>query len=83
MSNAEINQVIGNQQRSLLQQWMGRGAEGARQAMGQSLPEGLTADTLRAYHEVARRQIEAGLDTVGTQAARLKLIEQALQASGQ
>jgi hypothetical protein len=83
MTNFEINQAIGNQQRALLQQWMGRGAEGARQAMGCPLPQGLTVETLRAYHEMARRQIEAGLDTVLTQAARLRLIEEALRSLGQ
>jgi hypothetical protein len=51
--------------------------------MGKPLPEGLSPDTLRAYLEIARRQIEAGLDTVGTQAARLKLIQEALRKMGQ
>jgi hypothetical protein len=82
MTNQQIVRSLGSQQLDLLRQWMGRGPQGARQAMGHSLPQGLTEDALRAYHEIARRQIEAGLDTVGTQAARLELIEQALQALG-
>jgi hypothetical protein len=82
LDNAQINELIGIEQRNLLRQWMGSGADAARSAMGRPLPEGLAAETLRAYHEIARRQIEAGLDTVGTQAARIKLIEQALRALG-
>jgi len=82
MSNYQINQSIGPQQRELLRQWMGQGVDGAREAMRRPLPKGLTVDTLQAYHEIARRQIEAGLDTAGTQAARLELIEQALWALG-
>lgn len=82
LTNQQIVHSLGSQQLDLLRQWMGRGAQGARQAMGRPLPQGLTEDALRAYHEIARRQIDAGLDTVGTQAARLELIEQALQALG-
>jgi hypothetical protein len=82
MTNQQIVRSLGSQQLDLLRQWMGRGVQGAQQAMGRPLPQGLTADTLRSYHEIARRQIEAGLDTLGTQAARLELIEQALQAMG-
>jgi hypothetical protein len=59
----DINQAVGNQQRELLRQWMGTGAEAARADMERPLLEGFTMDTLRAYHEIARRQIEAGLDT--------------------
>jgi hypothetical protein len=83
MTNQQIVRSLGSQQLDLLRQWMGRGAQGARQARGRPLPQGLNADTLRAYHEIARRQIEASLDTLGTQAARLELIEQALQSLGQ
>ena len=51
--------------------------------MGKPLPPGLSADTLRAYAEIARRQIAkpGGLDTIGAQAARLKLIEEALKTA--
>ena len=82
MTNKQIVRSLPRQQLDLLRQWMGTGAQGARQAMGRPLPQGLTADTLRAYQEIARRQIEAGQDTLGTQAARLELIEQALRAMG-
>ena len=83
LTNNQIVQSLRGKQLDLLRQWMGRGAQGARQAMGKPLPEGLSPDTLRAYLEIARRQIEAGLDTVGTQAARLKLIQEALRKMGQ
>jgi len=82
MTNQQIVRSLGSQQLDLLRQWMGIGAHGAQQAMGRPLPQGLTENALRAYHEIARRQIEAGLDSVGTQAARLRLIEQALQDLG-
>jgi hypothetical protein len=82
MTNAKLNREVGAEQRKLLKQWMGPGAQGPRKAMGSALPEGLTADTLRAFAAIARRQIDARLDTVGTQAARLKSIEDALQRLG-
>lgn len=83
LTNRQIVQSLSTEQLDLLRQWMGTGAQGAEQALGRALPEGLTADTLRAYQEIARRQIAAGLDTVGTQAARLQLIEQGLRSLGQ
>lgn len=82
MTNQQIIHSLDNQQLTLLRQWMGRGAQGARQAMGGPVPQGLTVDTLQAYHEIARRQIDADLDPVGTQKARRDLIEQALRALG-
>ncbi len=79
-SNAEINKnVIGTSQRRLLQGWFGRGADGARDARGKTLPSGLNAVSLRAYHEIARRVIEAEADQNGTQYERLELIEDALE----
>jgi hypothetical protein len=82
MTNQQIIHSLDSQQLALLRQWMGRGAQGARQAMGGPVPQSLTADTLRAYHEIARRQIAADLDPVDTQKARRDLIEQTLRALG-
>lgn len=82
-SNVEINQnVIGIYQRRLLQSWFGRGADGARAAHGKTLPSDLDVVSLRAYHEIARRQIEDGHDHQGTQRERLDLIEEALEELG-
>jgi RHS repeat-associated protein len=82
MTNNEIVNILTQQQKLLLRQWMGRAAQGARNAMGQALPRGLNRDTLIAYREIALRMIARGLDTVGTQAARLALIDQALGRLG-
>jgi hypothetical protein len=81
-SNRENLRSLGSNQVKLIHQWMGTGVQGAQQAMGAPLPAGLTKSALQGYHEIARRQIEAGLDTVGTQAARLQLIERALYSTG-
>lgn len=79
--------AIGQQQRRLLQGWMGVGSSGARAALGRPLPAGLEEKTLRAYHEIARRMVSRGNDPRGTQAARIDLIESALdqlrRASGE
>ena len=57
---------------------MGQRGSGALKAMGKPLPPGLAPQTLRLDQELARRAIDEGIDTVGTQAARLRLIERAL-----
>jgi RHS repeat-associated protein len=82
LTNQQILRLLDPRQVDLLRQWMGLGAQGARGALGRPLPQGLTVDTLLAYREIAVRQIQANLDTVGTQAARLQLIEAALRALG-
>jgi hypothetical protein len=83
LSSQEINQqIIGPHQNSLLRQWMGIGVRGAVAAQGLALPEGLTARSLRAYHEIARRAVFSGNDPRGTQAARLQLIESVLRNMG-
>lgn len=80
LSNGEINRdAIGSEQRKLLEEWMGRGVQGAVDAMGDPPPSGIDERTLRAYHEVARRIIEADNDSRGTQAARIELIEQGIE----
>jgi hypothetical protein len=81
LTNAEINRNhIGPDQRRLLRAWFGVGLSGARSGNAAPVPFGLTAHALRAYHEIARRLIATGNDPVGTQAERVKLIEQALDA---
>lgn len=84
LTNAETNRnVIGPEQRKLLQHWMGRGPAGARAARGGIPPAGLKRQSLRAYHEIARRVIDAENDPRGTQEARIELIEEALDALDQ
>jgi hypothetical protein len=39
----------------------------------------LTADTLRKYLELAKAAVAVGNDPIGTQADRIKLIEEALE----
>jgi hypothetical protein len=81
LTNAEINRArIGPDQRRLLRAWLGVGRGGASSEDAAQIPIGLTADTLRAYPEIARRLIAAGNDPLGTQAERMKLIEGALDA---
>jgi hypothetical protein len=83
LSNGELVRSIGPELLKLLKAWMGVGPNGARKAMGSSPPQGLMAQSLRTYQEIARRQIAAGLDTAGTQAARIQLIEEGLRRIGE
>jgi hypothetical protein len=39
------------------------------------VPKGITRDSLEAYHEAARRAIAGGIDSAGSQEARIELIE--------
>ena len=60
------------------------GVEGAETALqnlakGGKLPEGLTRETLETYRKIAQNAIDGGIGKVGTQAARLKAIEEALK----
>jgi RHS repeat-associated protein len=82
MTNNQIVKSIGGDQLKLLKGWMGTGPAGARNAIGKPLPKGLTKYSLRAYREIAVRQIKANNDPIGTQAERLKLINQALTKLG-
>lgn len=79
LTNAEINRDrIGPDQRRLLRAWFGVGPGGAGSGDAAKVPFGLTAHALRAYHEIARRLVSTDNDPIGTQAERIKLIEQAL-----
>lgn len=65
---------------ALLKEFFGTGARGAVLQLSKlRLPPGMTPDLLLRYAALARALVEAGLDKVGTQAARLKLIEEALK----
>jgi hypothetical protein len=73
-------QLIGHEQRVLLKEFFDSGVKGALRQIGEFTrpPPGLTERTLRLYAEIAKRQIVAGLDETGAQAARLALITKAL-----
>jgi hypothetical protein len=79
----QLNAVIrGTQQQLLRELFKGQtsGAAGARQALANlKIPPGLTREALLVYYEIARRYVEAGRDTTGVQAVRLKIIEEALK----
>jgi RHS repeat-associated protein len=80
MSLEQVKAIYAGTQKELLSQLFGRGTEGARLALSSgTIPAGLTREALLAYAEVARRAIEAGKDTLGTQALRLEVIKQALE----
>jgi len=72
--------AISTGERQLLRQFFGQGVKGAEQrAANFEIPEGLGRQTLEKYAQVARSAIEKGIDKTGVQAARLKLIERALE----
>jgi len=81
LTNGDINRdVIGPEQNKRLREWWGRGLQGAQEAAKTPLPVGIDEKSLRAYHEIARRIIAEGKDPRGTQAARIELIEQTIDA---
>ncbi len=54
--------------------------QGAERALESGeVPAGLTRQTLMVAKEIARRAIERGIDKGAVQAARLKIIEEALK----
>jgi len=64
--------------------FFGGGVEGAEAALqnlskGGNLPQGLTRETLETYSKIAQNAIDGGVDKIGTQAARLKAIQEALK----
>ena len=69
LGNQALNQAIGLSQRALLRRFFLEG----------QVPPGITRQALELYREIARRAIAEGKDQLGVQAARLKLIEQALR----
>lgn len=80
LSIQQLNTIIRGTQKQLLNKLFGQGMPGAQQALqsGQ-VPAGLTRETLMVAREIARRAIERGIDKGGVQAARLKIIEEALK----
>jgi len=71
----------GSVQTGLLREFLGKGLQGAEQrAANFSLPQGLTRESLQWYAQQAQRAIGSGIDKSGVQAARLNLVEKALEA---
>ncbi len=80
----ELSKLISQPQRKLIHDFFGAGLEGAESAFqnlakGGNLPQGLTQETLETYRKIAQNAINGGIDIIGTQAARLKAIEEALK----
>jgi len=72
LSNWGLNNTIGAGQRELLRRFFTSG----------QLPSGLNASSLRMYRELAQRAISRGVDTLGVQAERIRMIEAALKQLG-
>jgi hypothetical protein len=47
-----------------------------------ALPEGVSVETLQQYREVANAAVQAGKDSLGVQAARIKAIDILLKQHG-
>jgi len=80
----ELSKQISKEQRKLIHDFFGGGVEGAEAALqnlskGGNLPQGLTRETLETYSKIAQNAIDGGVDKIGTQAARLKAIQEALK----
>jgi hypothetical protein len=72
--------MVGNSQRTLLRQFLGKGMPGVESRMAKfAVPDGLSRKSLEIYRELARRAVAEGIDKGGVQAVRLKLIDQALK----
>jgi hypothetical protein len=85
LTGAQINQLIGSEQRALLREFFGQGLPGVRERFRNfHVPAGLTTDTLLKYAVIARNAVLNAntLDKSGLQAARLRLIVQALRERG-
>jgi hypothetical protein len=85
LTGGQINQLIGPEQRALLREFFGQGLPGARERFQNfQIPAGLTNDTLLKYAVIARNAVLNAdtLDKSGLQAARLRLIVQALRERG-
>ncbi|MBB4637558.1 RHS repeat-associated core domain-containing protein [Longimicrobium terrae] len=71
--------AIAPAERALLREFFGKNVQGAAQkAANFSIPEGLGRATLMRYRLVATEVIRAGVDKSGVQAARIALIDRAL-----
>jgi RHS repeat-associated protein len=80
LSIQQLSGLIRGTQKQLLERLFGQGIEGAQRALATGeVPAGLTRQALLVYKEIAKRAIEKGIDKGGVQAARLKIIEQALR----
>ncbi len=82
LTNAELNELIGDSQRALLRELFGQGEEGAlSQLQNLQAPEGLTSQTLEIYQEIAQRVVQAGPNAPGyaVQSLRLQIVQQLLQ----
>lgn len=63
----------------MLEEFFGAGIRGANHRLENFVvPKDLTAESLEAYAEIARRTIDEKLDKKGVQTLRLQLVEQAL-----
>ena len=79
-TNQIAREVIGREQTELLREFFGTSVRGAAEREAAfEVPAGLTRTSLEAYRELAERAIAKGADTLGVQAARLRLIERALE----
>ena len=80
LTNGQISRGIASWQRDCLKEFFGSGVEGAEATLRNfKIPEGMARETLERYHEIARRQIKRGLDPLGVQRLRLRLVERALR----
>ena len=81
MTRGELAKTITRDQRDLLQKLFGTGPQGARDALAQGakIPEGLARETLETYRQIAQKSINEGIDKIGTQAERLKLLDELLK----
>jgi hypothetical protein len=83
LTRGQLARTIGPDQQALLKQLFGTGPGGAQKALaaiqaGGQIPSGLTTQTLQTYQQIAQMSINEGIDSIGTQAARLQLINSIL-----
>ena len=79
-----ISRTIPAAQRKLLHDLFGTGPKGAREALarlnaGGKIPAGLKKESIEAYKKLAQKTIEHGQDKIGTQAERIKALDEALK----
>jgi RHS repeat-associated protein len=83
---AEAAKALSSAENAGLRALFGRGPQGAQAVLQQlaegetfALPEGVSRATLETYQQIAQSAIDRGIDTQGTQALRLQIIEQLLK----